>query len=74
MLLYIIIFEAQNLDCFQIYAWNNVLRGSLGGEIFIIILAAEITEHVCFKFTHGATCYPFANIPIDDYPSQVSFL
>ena len=70
---YIIIFDAQNCVHFLIYAWN-VLGGSLGGEILIIVLAAKITVHVHFQLTHGATCYLYGNIPIDDYNSHVSIL
>ena len=66
-------FEVQNWSCFLIYAWN-VLRGSLGGETFIIVLSAKITVHVCFEFTHGAKCYLQANIPIENYDSHVSIL
>ena len=66
------IVDAQN-GGFLIYAWN-ALGGGVGGKIFSIVMAAEITVHVSFKLTHGTTCYLHINIPIDDYHSHVSIL
>ena len=68
-LLYI---DAQNSG-FLICAWN-ALKGGLGGEIFTIVMAAEITVHISFRLTHGTTCYLHTNIPTDDYRSHVSNL
>ena len=68
-LLYI---DAQNGGLF-IYAWN-ALGGGVGGEIFTIVMAVEITVQVSFRLTHGTTCYLHTNIPIDDYHSHVSIL
>ena len=65
-------FDAQNSG-FLIYAWN-ALGGGVGGEIFTIVMAAEITVHVSFKLKHGTTCYLLTNIPIDDYHNHVSVL
>ena len=58
---------------FLIYAWNALGEG-VGGEIFIIVMAAEIAVHVSFKLTHGKTCYLHTNIPTDDYHSHMSIL
>ena len=44
-------FNVQNSG-FLIYAWN-ALGGGVGGEVFTIFMAAEITVHVSFKLTHG---------------------
>ena len=46
----------------------------MSGEIFTIVMAAEIIVHMTFKLTHGTTCYLRANIPIDDYHSHASIL
>ena len=46
----------------------------MGGEVFSIVMAAEITVHISFKLTHGTMCYLHTNIPIGNYHSHVSIL